>query len=39
MKNNKETWKTILQVIVSILTAALTALGTLSCMGHGPTAF
>ena len=24
----KETWKTIIQVIVSILTAALTALGT-----------
>lgn len=39
MKNNKETWKTILQVIVSILTAALTALGTVSCMGHGPTVF
>ncbi len=30
---NKETWKTILQIIVSILTAALTALGTVSCMG------
>ena len=29
----KETWKTIIQVIVSILTAALTALGTTS---HGP---
>ena len=35
----KETWKTILQVIVSILTAALTALGTTSCMGPGPIAF
>ena len=35
----KETWKTvIIQVIVSILTAALTALGTTSCMGHGPIA-
>ena len=31
----KETWKTIIQVIVSILTAALTALGTTSCMGYG----
>ena len=31
----KETWKTIIQVIVSILTAALTALGTTSCMGFG----
>ena len=30
----KETWKTIIQVVVSILTAALTALGTTSCMGH-----
>lgn len=32
----KEKWKTIVQVIVSILTAALTALGTTSCMGFGP---
>jgi len=32
----KETWKTILQVLASIITAALTALGTTSCMGHGP---
>ncbi|MBQ3698931.1 MAG: smalltalk protein [Prevotella sp.] len=32
----KETWKTILQFIVSILTAAITALGTTSCLGHGP---
>ena len=28
----KETWKTILQVLASIITAALTALGTTSCM-------
>ena len=28
----KETWKTIIQVVISILTAALTALGTASCM-------
>ena len=34
----KETWKTVIQVIVAILTAALTALGTTSCMGHGPIA-
>jgi len=34
----KETWKTILQFIVSILTAALTAFGTTSCLGHGPLA-
>jgi hypothetical protein len=30
---NKESWKVILQVIASIVTAALTALGTTSCMG------
>ena len=36
MKMNKETWRTILQIIVSILSAALTALGTTSCMGYGP---
>ena len=35
----KETWKTILQVVVSILTAAITTLGTTSCMGHGPIQF
>ena len=29
----RETWKTIIQVIVSILTAMLTAMGTTSCMG------
>ena len=34
----KETWKTILQVLASIITAMLTALGTTSCMGHGPLA-
>ena len=28
----KETWKTVIQVIVSILTAALTAMGTASCI-------
>jgi hypothetical protein len=32
----KNTWKTILQFVVSILTAAITALGTTSCMGYGP---
>ena len=36
MKNGK--WKTVIQVIVSILTAALTAMGTTSCMGQGPIA-
>ena len=28
----KEGWKTILQVLASIITAALTALGTTSCI-------
>ena len=31
-------WKMILQFVVNILTAALTAFGTTSCMGHGPLA-
>ena len=35
----KETWKTIIQMVISILTAALTALGTTSCMGCGPLCF
>ena len=30
----KETWKTVLQVIVSILTAVATTLGVTSCMTH-----
>ena len=29
----KETWRAILQLIASIITAAITALGTTSCMG------
>jgi hypothetical protein len=29
----RETWKTILQIAISVLTAALTALGTASCKG------
>ena len=29
----KETWRAILQLIASIVTAAITALGTTSCMG------
>ena len=28
----KESWKTVIQIIVSILTEALTALGTTSCV-------
>ena len=33
---NKEFWKTVIQFVISILTAALTAMGTTSCMGYGP---
>ena len=33
---NKQTWKTILQLAVSVLTAAITALSTTSCIGRGP---
>ena len=36
MKSNKETWRIILQIIASVVSAALTALGTTSCMGYGP---
>ena len=36
---NKQTWKTILQLAVSVLTAAITALSTTSCMGAGPIHF
>lgn len=36
MKMTKETWRTILQILASIISAALTALGTTSCMGYGP---
>ena len=32
----KETLKWVLQIIASIISAILTALGTTSCMGHGP---
>ena len=33
---NKELWKTVIQFVISFLTAALTAMSTTSCMGHGP---
>ena len=35
----KETWKTILQILVSIISSVITAMGTTSCMGYGPLAF
>ena len=34
----KSIWEVLLQAIVAALTAALTAVGTTSCMGHGPIA-
>jgi hypothetical protein len=38
MKNEemmkKESWKTVIQIIVSILTAIATTLGVTSCMGY-----
>ena len=37
MKNSK--WKTVIQILISILTALGTTLGTTSCMGHGPIYF
>ena len=32
LDRSKETWKFIIQVVISILTAIATALGTTSCM-------
>ena len=39
MAMKKETWKTILQILVSIISSVITAMGTTSCMGSGPLAF
>ena len=36
MKNNKNVWKIVLQTLANIIAAALTALGTTSCLGYGP---
>ena len=35
----KSVWEILLKVIVAAVTAALTAIGTTSCMGHGPINF
>ena len=32
----KEGWKTLIQIVVSLLSAILTTLTTTSCIGHGP---
>ena len=36
MKSNVKFWKKVMDVLVAIITAAITALTTTSCMGHGP---
>ena len=36
MNEKKSIWEVIIRIAVAALTAALTALGTTSCMGHGP---
>ena len=36
MMEKKSFWEVIARVIVAAITAALTALTTTSCMGHGP---
>ena len=36
MNDKKNIWEVIIRVVVAALTAALTAIGTTSCMGHGP---
>ena len=38
MKKNSF-WETVIRIAIAALTAALTALGTTSCMGHGPFTF
>ena len=36
---NSSTWEIVLRIFIAAATAALTALGTTSCMGYGPLAF
>ena len=36
MNEKKNIWEVIIRIAVAALTAALTALGTTSCMGVGP---
>jgi hypothetical protein len=33
---SKNIWEVLLKVLVAAITAALTAITTTSCMGHGP---
>ena len=34
--NQKNVWEVIVRVVIAALSAALTAITTTSCMGHGP---
>ena len=36
MNEKKSIWEILIRVVVAALTAALTAVTTTSCMGHGP---
>jgi len=36
MNDKKNFWEVVAKVIVAVLTAALTAVTTTSCMGYGP---
>ena len=36
MKKNNSIWEILLRIVIAAATAALTALGTTSCMGYGP---
>ena len=33
---SKNVWEVLLKVLIAAITAALTAITTTSCMGHGP---
>ena len=36
MNEKKNVWEVIVRVVIAELSAALTAITTTSCMGHGP---
>jgi hypothetical protein len=38
MKTKGALWETVIRIAIPALTAALTAITTTSCMGHGPIA-
>ena len=39
MKIGNKFWEVIIRIVIAALTAALTAITTTSCMGHGPITF